>query len=236
MGDVISWFAAPGVWCDARFIHPMQPRRAASWLYDVINVLIDALDMEVSLLSRGNVSWRFYNQELEHIRPTISYLSRDSRHILRDLIAAKPAVDSLVTKHDELREHIEVTATVVYREGLDDPTLRRAVEEARKTFLEKFPNAVPTGAFAAEQHVDLVIEHLVNEIKELPLHHTDAEFWAAHRNAFAVFDVPSFAVLRQLRGEFLKFDQTSIKWLEDLSLQICTEHDIPAAPSVAVGY
>ncbi len=214
----------------------MQPHRAASWVYDVINVLLDALDMEVSLLSRGNVSWRFYNQELEHLRPAGVYLSRDGRHILRDLIASKPVVGSLIAEHDQLRERVESTASAVYREGLADPSLRVAVDQARKTFLEKMPDATPTGAFAAERHVDLVIEHLINEIKELPSHSTDADFWAAHRNRFAFFNVPSLGALRQIREEFLKHDQVAIERFEKLSFEICTEHGIPAAPSASVGY
>ena len=214
----------------------MQPRRAASWVYDVINVLIEAFDMEVSLLSRGNLSWRFYNLELEHIRPAISYLSRDGRHILRDLLTANPSVEPMIATHDDLRQRVESTATTIHAEALNDPALRLAVEKARKTFLERFPGAVPTGAFPAEKHLDLVIERLINEIKELPPHYTDAEFWAAHRKDFAFFNTPSLPVLRQIRSEFLKFDQTSIKWLEELSFQICTEHDIPAAPSVSVHY
>lgn len=132
MGASLAW-TFPGPRRDAR-LFIMQPRRAASWVYDVINVWLDALDMEVSLLSRGNVSWRFYNQELEYIRPASNYLTRDGRHILRDLLAVKPAVTSWLTEHDELRHRVEVTATAVYREGLADPTLRLDVAEARKTF------------------------------------------------------------------------------------------------------
>lgn len=95
---------------------------------------------------------------------------------------------------------------------------------------------MPTGAFAAEQHIDLVIEHLINEIKELPAHQTDAEFWSVHRNRFVFFNVPSLGALRQARSELLKHDQTTIDWLEKLSLEICSEHGIPAAPSASVGY
>lgn len=214
----------------------MQPHRAASWVYDVINVWLDALDMEVSLLSRGNISWRFYNQELEYIQPAGSYLTRSGRHILRDLVAVKPSVTSWITKHDELRQLVESAATDVYREGLADLSLAHVVEEARKIFLDKSPGAVLAGAFPAERLLDLVIEHLINEIKELPAHETDAEFWAAHRGRFAFFNVPSLGTLRQAKSELLKHDQTAIRGLETMSFEICTEHGIPAAPSASVGY
>jgi len=214
----------------------MFPRRAASWVYDVINVLIDALDVEVSLLSRGNLSWRFYDQELEHIRPAVDYLNRNGRHILRDLIAAKPAIEALIAKHDELRQRVESTATVVHGEAIRDPALHAAVARARKAFLDQFPDAVPTGAFASDKHVDLVIERLINRIEDPPPHHTDAEFWSLHRRDFAFFRPSSLPLLDRLRGEFLAFDRASIKDLEALSLQICAEHDIPAAPSESVHY
>jgi hypothetical protein len=214
----------------------MQPHRAASWVYDVINVWLDALGMEVSLLSRGNLSWRFYNQELEFIRPAVSYLSRNGRHILRDLIAVKPAVASWIAEHDELRQQVESAATAVYHEGLMVPALRAAVAEARNSFLESSPGAILTGAYPAEKHLDLVIEHLINDIKELPAHQTDAEFWSTHRNRFAFFNVPSLGALRQVRNEFLKQDQAALHQLERVSFEICTEHGIPAAPSASVGY
>lgn len=214
----------------------MFPRRAASWVYDVINVLIDALDVEVSLLSRGNLSWRFYSQELEHIQPSVSYLNRNGRHILRDLVAAKPSIERLVAEHDQLRQRVESTATAVYEEALRDPALHAAVDRARKAFFDKFPDAVPTGAFASNRHVDLVIERLINRIEELPPHHADAEFWSLHCGDFAFFQPASQPVLDRLRGELLAFDRSSIKDLEALSLQICTEHDIPAAPSASIHY
>jgi hypothetical protein len=135
----------------------MPPSRAASWIYDVINVFIDALEMEATLLRRGDASWRFYNQQLELIRPLGAYLTRDAQHILRDFIFARPAVVEILTPHDELRSRLEVVATVTAREILANTDLCTRVDDARRRYILKHSKDVPTGAFPAEKHPELVL-------------------------------------------------------------------------------
>lgn len=215
----------------------MTSLRAASWVYDVINVFIDALEMESTLLRRGNSSWRFYNEQLEHIRPLNAYLSRNAQHIFRDFLLARPGVTEMLAPHDELRANLETAATAAAREILEFTNLRSRVEDARKRYLLKHPKDVPTGAFASEKHADLVAEHLVNEVKELPANYTDALFWKEHGLEFSdVMSTPACQELRRSRQALLSYDQGLIQWLEQYSLSLCQEFDIPAAPSVVTGY
>jgi len=214
----------------------MSSRRVASWVYDVLNVFMEALEMEVGLLSRGNATWRFYNQDLEHIRPLAAHLDRDGRHIFRDLLTAHPELVEKISTHDALRAQLVKAATDAYRDALANDAIHKAVDDARRRFLEKVPGAIPTGSFAAEKHVDLVIERLINEIEELPSHNTDAEFWRAHGKEFSAFSIPSMPAVKQARAELLASDQAVLKWLEDFSYDLCRQYDIPAAPSSSVGY
>jgi len=214
----------------------MSSRRVASWIYDVLNVFIEALEIEAGLLSRGNATWRFYNQDLEHIRPLAAHLDRDGRHIFRDLITAHPELVEKISTHDALRTQLVRAATDAYRDALASDAIHEAVEDARRRFLANVPGAIPTGAFAAEKHVDLVIEHLINEIEELPSHYTDAEFWRAHGKELRSFSVPSMLAVKRARAELLSYDQATLKWLEDFSYELCQQYDIPAAPSGSVGY
>jgi hypothetical protein len=214
----------------------MSSSRAASWIYDVINVFIDALEMEATLLRRGDVSWRFYNQQLELIRPLGAYLTRDAQHILRDFIFARPAVVELLTPHDELRSRLEAAATVAAREILARTDLRTRVDDARRRYLLKHPKDVPTGAFPAEKHPELVVERLVNDMKELPPHHTDAAFWKAHASEFAgLVNIPVWQELQKARQALLSYDLDLISRLAEYSFKLCQEFDIPAAPSAISG-
>lgn len=211
--------------------------RVASWVYDVINVLIDALGLEATLLGRGDTSWRFYNEQLERIRPLTAYLTRNAQHILRDLLRARPEVSAALMLHDELRASLETAATAAAREILATTDLRARVEAARQRYLLKYPKDNPTGAFAAEKHADLVTEHLINEVHALPSNYTDATFWKEHGHELSsVLHTPACQELRSARQALLSYDQKTIEWLQEYSYSLCQQFDIPAAPSVVTGY
>lgn len=214
----------------------MLPLRAASWVYDVINVFIDALEAEATLLRRGDTSWRFYNQQLEHIRPLSAYLTRHSQHIFRDLQLARPEVTEMLMPHDDFRSSLEAAATAAARELLAYTDLRSRVEDARKRYLAKYPTDVPTGAFSAEKHADLVAEHLINEVRELPANYTDAVFWREHGPEFlSVMSTPACRELRERRQSLLSYDEELTRWLISYSFSLCEQFNIPAAPSVVGG-
>lgn len=215
----------------------MLPLRAASWVYDVINVFIDALELEAALLRRGDTSWRFYNGQLEHIRPLNAYLTRHGQHILRDLQLARPEITEKLMPHEDLRSRLEAAATAAAREILAGTDLRTRVDEARKRYLAKYPKDVPTGAFSAEKHADLVAEHLVNEVKELPANYTDAVFWKEHGPEFGdvVMSTPACRELRERRQSLLSYDEELMRWLIGYSFSLCEQFNIPAAPSAIGG-
>jgi hypothetical protein len=218
-------------------LQKMPSPRAASWVYDVINVFIDALEMEATSLRRGNTSWRFYNQQLEHIRPLNAYLTRDAQHILRDLLYARPVVAEKLIPHDELRAKLEAAATSAAQDILANTDLRSRVEAARKIYLGKYPKDVPTGAFPAEKHAELVVEHLINEVKELSAQYTDAAFWREHVSDFSSMMVtPACQQLSMSRQALLSYDLDVLSWLTECSFSLCQEFDIPAAPSVVSSF
>jgi len=217
--------------------YQMTSLRAASWVYDVINVFIDALEVEATLLRRGDTSWRFYNQQLEHIRPLGAYLTRDAQHIFRDFLTARPAVWQALSAHDELCSRLEATATAAAQEVLTNTDLRSRVEGARTRYLRKHPKDVPTGAFPAEKHAELVVEHLINDVKELPARYTDAVFWKEHASEFSkVMNTPACQELRSSRQALLSYDLNVVRWFAEYSFSLCQEFDIPAAPSSVSGF
>ena len=207
--------------------------RVASWVYAVVNVYIDAFTAEAVFLQRGNATWRFYNRQLEHIRPSTAYLSHNGLHILRDMAREQSEVEARLHQHDALRMELQDVASRTFDVLVGNVILKSTVEDAMKHYRLREPNAKPTGAFPAEKMIDLVAEHLINSIQDLPTHHTDSDFWRLYRDQFAAVSV-DMKELANSKTTFLHFVQATRSWLEDLSLELCRKYDIPAAPSGSI--
>ena len=218
-----------------RYSRQVSSPRVASWIHDVINVFIDALTAEKALLDRGNTSWRFYDQRLEHVRPAASYLSHNGQHILRDLIFEQPEVATWLRRHDETRNRLEAAATEAYAIIVGHPGFRTRVEDARKAYLVDHPHARPTGAYAPERHPDLVAEYVINRVSQLPQHYTDSEFWSLH-GADLRSAAPPVPNLDRVRSEMAESDGDAVSWFARLSLDLCKKFDVPAAPSGSFDY
>src|SRR5436309_1257387 len=88
--------------------------RAMAWVHLVINSLLEALPIEVSLLEKGNTTWRHNSHQLEHIRHIENYLSLNGRHALRDFLHANPKGKELFQRHDRLLNEIAEAATLAH--------------------------------------------------------------------------------------------------------------------------
>jgi len=202
----------------------------------VLNVFMESVrDGSGAALAR-NATWRFYNQELEHIRPLAATSTETAAIFSATFSPLTPRLAEKISAHDALRAQLVKAATDAYRDALASDAIHKAVDDARRRFLEKVPGAIPTGSFAAEKHVDLVIERLINEIDELPSHNTDAEFWRAHARSSAL---SAFHPCRWSSGHGPSFSHPTRQYLnglEDFSYDLCQQYDIPAAPSSSVGY
>lgn len=211
-----------------------QSPRAASWVYDVINAFIEALEAETSFLRVGDATWRFYNSQLELLRPLKAYLSREAQHIHRDLLNARPEVGKRLAPHDAMRAQLEAAASSAAQDVLTGSDLRAKVDDARQRYAASHPADIPTGAFPQEKLADLVAEHLVNNAVDLSPRHTDAVFWREHRHEFLGYAKrPSFDLLAAHREALLAFNESVIEWLANYSFALCDEFDIPAAFSGA---
>jgi hypothetical protein len=66
---------------------PQHSKRVEAWVYAVLNPLIENLGREIFLLSKGNLSWRFYSRKCEYIHPTSDYIGISQRPNYEDFIA-----------------------------------------------------------------------------------------------------------------------------------------------------
>ncbi len=206
--------------------------RVEGWVYAVINPLLEAIPIEISFLERGNITWRFYNQQMEYLRPIAGYLTPDGRHILRDFSMANREAKTPLEKHDEFLHVAMKAAQRAHSELVNRKDFLAKVSAALTEFVEAdAKKTYPGGAFPETKFPGLVAEHVVNEVQEIPSHYTDSRFWKRYSGEFLTFahGLP-FEELQRARASLLEHDRSLLEWLEKKSYELCMRHDLPAAP------
>lgn len=196
-------------------------RRAASWVWDVINVLNEALELEMLHLSDGNLTWRFHSRQPEFIQPIPKYLAPSVRPILKDFLRnngdAKHALD----------EHDRRLGVAVQDAGAAFDALmanERFIAHAQQR-LSEFGRAVWGGEKS-------LAECVVNHLESLPANWDAAELWEQHHAEFLAFGrTPEFATLDASKARLREHDQMVFELLEEKASALIAEHDLPAAPS-----
>jgi hypothetical protein len=206
--------------------------RVAAWVHEVINTLLEALPVERSFLQHGNATWRFYNQELEHVRPLAQYLLPGARHILRDFLLANRDARPVFSEHDRLVGRLSSSAEASCKALMRGEGFRLLVEEHLARFESGDPRPpYPGGAVPREDFPSLVAERVVNQVASFPSHYADAAFWTSHGAQFlALASGPEFETLQGVREQLLRHDRKLMDWLERKSFDLCSDYDVPAGP------
>jgi len=204
--------------------------RIASWVYGVINPLLEIIPIELSFLRKGNVTFRFYNKELEFIRSLENYLSPSARHVYRDFLNANADATEQLSGHDELVHTLESAAQEAFTILSDNPGFVNKV----KCYLNEYLSAgqsYPGGAYQEEQFPLLVAEHVINKFESIPDHFTDSKFWDRYGVEFLKFySGHEFDILNKACKALLNYDEALMSWLQAKSYHLCETYDIPAAP------
>lgn len=206
--------------------------RVAAWVHEVINPLLEAFPVEISFLEVGNTTWRYYSGRPEYLRPIEGYLTPQARFILGDFLRANPDARKRLGSHDELLKHLvaaagDAHAALMKRDDFVNKARERLAEFTGSSSRVDYPG----GAIPVVDFPKLVAERVVNAIKEVVPHYSDAKFWELHGAEFLDFGSgPEFERLRTACIALLKHDRMLYEWLGKKSFQICEEYDIPAAP------
>ncbi len=223
-------------------------RRVESWIYEAINVVDEALPGEISLLERGNVTWRYVTRDLQFIRPIPEYLTPSGRIILRDLQRVERDARQPFDRHDTLVGELTDAAAKAYDsllEGKEGDVFRERVRTCLDEFRASLPKAellprpidpkrdyrilYPVGP--EEEFPQLVAQHIVNAIDKLPSHYTDATFWDRFGQEFLKLrSGPAFERLHKLAASLLKHDRDLLAWLDKKRGALVDRYDVPAAP------
>jgi hypothetical protein len=212
--------------------------RVQSWIYEVLNPLFESLEIELGFLTRRNTTWSFYSRELEYLRPASRYLSLEGRHILRDYAMENPEILERIRAHDDLLARLTKAASHAFDE-LTTEAFRGLVDDAVIQFLDGASSdhditadpRYPGGAYRRAQVPDLVAEHVINSVDDLPSRYADRVFWQQHRDRFRALGTGrAFEQLQAVLDKLVELDTEFRDWIVEVSLELCRTYDVPAAP------
>ncbi len=212
--------------------------RVQGWIYAVLNPLVDGLLRERAFLESGNLTWRFYNQNFEFMLPVAGYVGPGARHTLEDFLKANLTERKVIGRHDALLDQLRVQAREVYEALCANDVFLARVRQKLEQFESGPPSRTyPGGAIPREQFPRLVAERVLNNVSEVPHHHTDKEFWQETSVFFKSFrSEPAFQKLEPAIVSLRECDARLIDHLNDVRYRFCGKYDLPADPLPSMSY
>jgi len=213
--------------------------RVESWVYAVLNPLIEAVSREVAFLEEGNLTWRNYSRHCEHIRPIVEYITGDQLPVYKDFLAGDQAgFKRRFDEHDHKLAATETAATDAYRVLIEPEAFEKQIQQSLEEYESRVNSRQPGYRESllptAESLPRAVAELLVNRADELPYHHSTQKFWQDHREQFQRFRKdPAFGALNRAATAFRETSRALKDDLVSHRLYLCGSYDIPAAPPTA---
>jgi hypothetical protein len=221
---------------------PKHSKRVEAWVYAVLNPVIESLQRENFLLSKANLSWRFYSGKCEYIHPIRDYVRIDQRPNYEDFVS-DPLNTGFLERfdaHDRALAEAELNASRFSRGLIHSDLFVEKMKESLKEY-ESIARSNPLYSYDDSMHESLpraVAELLVNRIDALPEHYGTAKFWGKYRDKFDLSGQEfepygqrePFQALVHARDALLDLAD---KLLHDLNTHrqlLCRTYDIPAAP------
>ena len=218
---------------------PKDSKRVESWVYAVLNPLVEAVSREVAFLEDGNLTWRNYSRHCEDIRPVVEYIAGDQLPVYGDFLANEQAgFKDRFVEHDRKLAATEAAATDAYRVLIEPEAFQNQIEQSLEEYESRVSSREPGYRESliptAESLARAVAELLVNRADDLPYHHSTKKFWQDHREQFQRFRKdPAFGALSRAATAFRESSGTLKDDLVSHRLHLCSSYDIPTAPPTA---
>ena len=214
------------------------PRRVASWIYTVINPVIESLRTEMQHLERGNISWRWYSRRCQYIRVVRDYIEPHYSPNFEDFLIENEEFTKRFDNHDSALHKTEERAGKFYDLLLAAKVFKEQVNRA----LQEFESTDPSQSSAPnldslKKDLSQYIEYIINNVDSLSPHYTTSGFWNRFGQRLlkeiAEFEGPeqrkAFVVLNEAKRYLRESSQRLLHDLEDYRTYLCREFDLPAA-------
>jgi hypothetical protein len=209
-------------------------KRVEAWIYTVINPIVESLQRELELLETGNLSWRYYSQRCEFIRPLQEYLDGAQWPNYSDFLQENQEFKERFQIHDTGLDALNNSASALFGTLISNPQFLQVVESSYGEYEEarKRDPLAPDLTDIRQDISKYAAEYLINNYRALPAHYNLAKFWAIASGSMRAFRSSSnfFAAVQEhaltLRGESQRLSLD----LEHHRLGFARSFDIPAAP------
>jgi hypothetical protein len=207
--------------------------RVKSWIYAVMNPLIDAIRVERGFLKERNWTWEYRSKSLVSIHSLERYVESAHLPIFQDFFKEHPTMERKRKKHDTLRAELSEHCGVALTTLTDSPVFREKVSSALAKYLAGVPGAQqhPGGAISEADFPGLIAQYVLNHVQQLPTHYTSSRFWAQFGSELSALRVGDIFDRVDESGKKLEAeDARLVAAFDTRRSRYCKEYDIPAAP------
>jgi hypothetical protein len=209
-------------------------KRVTAWIYTVINPIVECLQRELELLETGNLSWRYYSQRCEFIRPILEYVDGAQWPNYSDFLEENLGFKDRFQLHDVRLEALNNSASALFSALISNPQFLQLVDSSFQAY-EEARKGDPLASDLTQMKQDLfkaAAEYLINNYRSLPAHYNLAKFWSVASHGMHGFRISS-NLFGPVQEQALVLKDESHKLSSDLEhdrLGFARTFDIPAAP------
>lgn len=209
-------------------------KRVEAWIYTVMNPVVECLQREMELLETWNLSWRYYSQRCEFIRPVQEYVDSAQWPNYSDFLQENQEFKERFQFHDGGLEALNNSASALFGALISNPQFLQVVESSSQGYEEvRKRDQLALDIMRMKQDISqYAAEYLINNYRALPVHYNLAKFWEiasdrmqAFRRSSNLFD-PMQECALALKDESQRLSSD----LEHHRLGFARSFDIPAAP------
>jgi hypothetical protein len=217
----------------------LGPRRAASFVYAVLNPLIDALESEQRLLRSSNLTYLARQGRLEFIMHARRYVLGAGETILEDLEKTLTEIGTPISEHDRAIDQLTTAAQHAFDSIRRRGDFLNDAARALEAFAQNNPNEEAWRGSSPqdrEEFIEQIAEWLVNRAERLYEGHRHSKFWAQHGHALTAFHAKgeAFEKLVAATKSALEASEALSNVLRELRAGLCAEYDLPYAPVAGV--
>lgn len=205
--------------------------RVKSWIYTVINPLIEALKVERTFLKEKNWTWHYHTKRLEFVLPLEQYIDSAYLPVFEDFLKTNLSLERRRKKHEDLRATLSENCQIAFGALINSQAFQEKVKTSLALYLKEDPAQHPRGAVPEEDFHKLIAQYVLNQIQELPSHYTTSRFWSRFRDEFLPFRTGTEFERLDMSGKlFENDDDRFLTALSNCRSSLVEEYGIPAAP------
>ncbi len=213
--------------------NPRQSRRVAAWIYMVINPIIDSLDREVTLLEKGNLTWRSNTNRCEYVRNIQEYVDSRQWPNYKDFLIENDRFSRDFGAHDKKLEKVNSEAENLFKWLLSWDEFSNGVSVSLERYEQhrSAEPAWPSYNLVRKELERVAAENLINNIQSLPGHYAYSFFWNfVASEQLGLRRHSQFRPLFETQVELKNTSSILKASLEEHRLLLSRKYDVPAAP------